>query len=88
MRIPPLAILTAAAVLTATPLRAQTYDPSYPVCLDGYAGEGGNPDCRFTTLAQCNQSSAGNGGGCITNPYFKGAQAPAAPRRGRERRAR
>ena len=41
MRMPALAIfLTTATVLTATPARAQTYDPAYPVCLHVY-GRGG-----------------------------------------------
>jgi hypothetical protein len=39
MRIP-VAILTTATVLTAAPVRAQTYDPNYPVCLQTY-GIGG-----------------------------------------------
>ena len=81
------ATLAAAAVLTATPLRAQTYDPHYPFCLEGYAIEGGNIDCRFTSLAQCNQSTAGGGGQCVTNPYYAGGQAPAEPRYRRDRRA-
>jgi hypothetical protein len=37
MRIPALAILMIATVLTAAPARAQTYDPAYPannVCAD------------------------------------------------------
>jgi hypothetical protein len=80
------AIMTAATVLTAAPLRAQTYDPHYPFCLEGYAVEGGNIDCRFTLLSQCNQSTAGGGGQCITNPYFAGAQAPAGARHARDRR--
>src|ERR1700730_12161338 len=32
MRIPTLAILMIATVLTAAPARAQTFDPGYPVC--------------------------------------------------------
>ncbi len=36
MRIPALVILTIATVLTAAPVRAQTYDPAYPVCLHVY----------------------------------------------------
>jgi hypothetical protein len=40
MRIPALAILMIATVLTAAPARAQTYNPDYPVCLQvcGIAG--------------------------------------------------
>ena len=33
MRIVALAMLAAATLLAAGPARAQTYDPSYPVCL-------------------------------------------------------
>jgi hypothetical protein len=36
MRMPALAILTTATVLTAASGRAQTYDPAYPVCLHVY----------------------------------------------------
>ena len=39
MRIPALAILAIATVLTAAPARAQTYDPAYPVCLQGLRPE-------------------------------------------------
>src|SRR5450755_319896 len=46
MRIPALAILTIATVLTAAPVRAQTYDPAYPVCLHVYQW-GGVPLLRL-----------------------------------------
>ena len=51
MRIPALAILTIATV--AAPAWAQTYDPSYPVCLQSYGIDGGNIECGYTSLAQC-----------------------------------
>ena len=35
-RIPALAIVTIATVLTAAPTRAQTYNPDYPVCLHAF----------------------------------------------------
>jgi hypothetical protein len=38
MRIPTLAILIAATMLSVAPARAQTYDPAYPVCLQVYQG--------------------------------------------------
>jgi len=41
MRIPALMILTIATVATAAPVRAQKYDPAYPVCLHKY-GQGGS----------------------------------------------
>jgi uncharacterized protein DUF3551 len=79
MRIPALAILTTAAVLTATPLRAQTYDPRYPVCLQSYHIGGGRIDCRFFSIDQCNRSIPGGAGQCLTNPYFAGGPPPREP---------
>lgn len=38
MRIPTLAILAIAAVPMAAPAQAQTYDPSYPFCVQVYQG--------------------------------------------------
>jgi hypothetical protein len=78
MRIPALAILTFATVLTAAPARAQTYDPAYPVCLHVY-GRGANYyECRYTSLPQCNASASGRAAQCDINPYFAGAEEPRA----------
>ena len=33
MRIPALTVVTVAALSTAAPARAQTYDPAYPICI-------------------------------------------------------
>jgi len=83
MRIPALAILTIATVLTAEPARAQTYDPAYPVCLRVY-GRGANYyECRYTSLPQCNASASGRAAQCVINPYFASAQVPADHRRHR-----
>jgi hypothetical protein len=76
MRIPVLAILTVAAVLTAAPARAQTFDPAYPVCIQIYDSDGGRILCGFNSLAQCAASASGQSAQCITNPYFAGARAP------------
>ena len=77
MRIPALAILTIATVLTAAPARAQTYDPAYPVCLHVY-GRGANYyDCRYNSFSQCNGSASGRAAQCVINPYFASAPAPA-----------
>ena len=86
MRIPALAILTIAPILTAAPARAQTYDPDYPVCLQVYANYGGYIQCRYTSLAQCAVSASGRSARCVVNPYFAGARAPAGPRH-RQRRS-
>ena len=75
MRIPALAILTFATVLTAAPVRAQTYDPAYPVCLQVYGIGGGYIECGYTSLAQCNASASGRAAQCIINPYYAGAKA-------------
>jgi hypothetical protein len=78
MRIPALAILPFATVLTGTPAQAQTYDPAYPVCLHVYQWGGSNYyDCRYTSLPQCNASASGRPAQCVINPYFANAQGPA-----------
>ena len=86
MRIPALAVLTIAAALAATPTKAQTYDPKYPVCLQIY--QGGIADyyfeCAYTSLAQCNMSASGRSASCVINPYYKGGKTPG--RRDRQRR--
>lgn len=85
MRIPVLASLAIATVLTAAPARAQTYDPNYPVCLQTYGIDGGYIECGYTSQAQCAQSASGRAAQCITNPYFAGARAPAGQRDRRHR---
>ena len=76
MRIPALAVLTVAAVLTATPALAQTYDPKYPVCLQIYQGMTDYYfECAYTSLAQCNMSASGRSASCVINPYYKGGKA-------------
>jgi hypothetical protein len=73
MRIPALAISTLALVLTAAPARAQTYDPSYPVCMQVNNMQASYIECSFTSLAQCAQSASGRAM-CVVNPYFAGGQ--------------
>jgi len=70
MRVLACTVLTIATVLVATPARAQTYDPNFPVCLQTYANGGGYIDCSFTSLAQCAGSASGRSAQCLTNPYF------------------
>lgn len=76
MRIPVLAILMIATVLTAVPGRAQTYDPTYPVCLHVY-GPATYYECRYKSLPQCYLSASGRAAQCLTNPYFASAQVSA-----------
>jgi hypothetical protein len=87
MRIPALAILTAATILTATPIMAQTYDPKYPVCLQIYQRMADYYfECAYTSLAQCNMSASGRAAQCIVNPYYAGAKASPGRRDRRHRR--
>jgi len=77
MRIPALAILTIATVLTAAPARAQTYSPGYPVCLQVYGSEPCSFECDYTMLAQCAQSASGRAAECVINPYLARARVAA-----------
>jgi len=87
MRIPALAILTIATVLTATPSQAQTYDPKYPVCLQVFTGWNDYYfECGYTSLAQCNMSASGRSAHCVVNPYYTGRKKPPARRDRRQHR--
>jgi hypothetical protein len=76
MRLPgALAGAAALAVLVAatfgTSARAQTYDPSYPVCLQIYQGYVDYYfECRYRTMAQCMASASGRAAQCVVNPYY------------------
>jgi Protein of unknown function (DUF3551) len=76
MRILVLAILAIAAASVAEPVRAQTYDPNFPVCLQLFGRGGGYYDCRYTSLPQCNLSAWGRAAQCVINPFFANAEAP------------
>ena len=67
-----LAILALATVSLAGPAAAQTYDPSYPVCLHVY-GPITYYECRYSSLAQCAGSASGRAAQCETNPYYANA---------------
>ncbi len=87
MRIPALAIFTIAAVLTATPTMAQTYDPRYPVCLQIYQGFVSYYfECAYTSLPQCQMSASGRAAQCVVNPYYTGTRKPPRQRDRRPRR--
>ena len=58
MRILALAILAMGAASTAAPAQAQTYDPSYPVCLHVYERGSSYYECAYNTLPQCNAWAA------------------------------
>ena len=72
-------LLLSLALGLASPARAQTYDPAYPVCLHVY-GRANYYECRYTSLPQCNASASGRSAQCVINPYFASAQEPAGYR--------
>jgi len=73
MRIVTLAALAAGLVSTAAPSSAQTYDPGHPFCKK-VSAEPTYFDCRFTSMAECQQDVRGMSAECLANPYFKGAR--------------
>ena len=74
MRILASTILAIGIILAAAPAQAQTYDPSYPVCMKVYTGSlgGGGEwnDCSFTSLGQCAATASGRAATCMINPYY------------------
>ena len=83
MRILALALL-AAGTLLAGPARAQTYDPSYPVCLQVYDDFTHYYfECGYTSMPQCQASASGRYAQCVVNPYYAGPKAKGGPRKKR-----
>ena len=83
------ATATALTILAATialpaPARAQTYDPSYPVCLQIYQGIADFYfECHYRTMAQCAASASGRSAQCVVNPYYGGPNAGRSKRQKR-----
>jgi Protein of unknown function (DUF3551) len=83
------ATATALTILAATialpaPARAQTYDPSYPVCLQVYQGMVDYYfECHYQTMAQCAASASGRAAQCVVNPYYGGPKAGRSKRQKR-----
>jgi hypothetical protein len=75
MRSAALALAAAGALLASAPVCAQTYDPSYPVCMHIY-GPVGYFDCRYTSLEQCRFLAVGRAAACDANPYFAPKKLP------------
>ena len=71
------ALLAFAAISAIEPAHAQTYDPSYPVCLHVY-GRINYYECGYTSMAQCNATASGRAAQCVLNPYFAYASVPSA----------
>lgn len=85
MRMTALAMVAIGAGMMLMPAQAQTYDPSYPVCLHVY-GKVSYFECSYTSLSQCNMSASGRSAQCDINPYFAHAsEAPGSPRHKRHR---
>jgi len=63
----------AAMLSLTTPVQAQTYDPSYPVCLQIYQGMTDYYfECAYTSIPQCQMSASGRNASCVVNPYYGG----------------
>ena len=74
------------AMILAAPARAQTYDPSYPVCLQIYQSMVDYYfECRYTTMAQCAASASGRSAQCVVNPYYTGPPTKRSKRKKRPR---
>jgi uncharacterized protein DUF3551 len=71
-------IAVVAAMLAASPARAQTYDPAYPICMQLYGVAGNYISCRYTSMELCRLLASGRAAQCIVNPYF--ARVPARRR--------
>lgn len=70
------------AIASATPARAQTYDPRYPVCLQIYQGFADYYfECGYTSIPQCQMSASGRAAQCVINPYYKGPKAKRSKQR-------
>ncbi|WFU76769.1 MULTISPECIES: DUF3551 domain-containing protein [unclassified Bradyrhizobium] len=79
MRCAALALAAIGTLLVSAHARAQTYDPSYPVCMQIY-GQVGYFDCRYTSLEQCKFLAVGRSASCVVNPYFAQSKPKAARR--------
>jgi hypothetical protein len=79
-----LAVLAIGALSIADPVRAQAWDPAYPVCMR-VAGPFNYNECRFGSLAQCAAAASGRAAECMPNPYFARASGEPARRYRRHR---
>ena len=81
MRMLALVILAVGSASVAAPARAQTYDPSYPFCMQVVSVDGAYFDCSYTSMAQCAASASGRGAQCLINPFFaRGKDRPTSKR--------
>ncbi len=87
MRAPAVALLVVGAMAVPQSIRAQTYDPDYPVCLRIY-GPDNDIECRYTSMQQCALAASGRAAQCLVNPYPRAAIESGSPYGGRPRRGR
>jgi hypothetical protein len=78
-------VVLAIGTMAAGPVRAQTYDPSYPVCLHVF-GEVAYFECRYTSLPQCAITASGRSAECVVNPYAAKPYQDVSPRHHRRYR--
>lgn len=79
-----LMVIVGAMIAAApAPAPAQTFDPSYPVCMHVYSGANGGGgewyDCSFSSLPQCRATASGRSASCDLNPYYP-VNVPQRPR--------
>jgi hypothetical protein len=75
--------ILAAAIALPAPARAQTYDPSYPVCLQVYQSiVDYYYECRLPDDGAVRASASGRSAQCVVNPYYGGPNAGAASKSG------
>ena len=71
MRVLTAATVVLGALVASVPASAQTYDPSYPVCMHVYGEQlGERMDCIFSSLDHCAGSARGLPATCLINPYY------------------
>ncbi|MCP3400281.1 DUF3551 domain-containing protein [Bradyrhizobium sp. CCGB20] len=75
-----LALVAIGRLIAGASAHAQTYDPSYPVCMQIY-GPVGYFDCRYASLEQCRFLAVGRSAACVVNPYFTKQPSPRRSRR-------
>jgi hypothetical protein len=76
-----LALVAAATVFEVPSAQAQVSSGRNPWCIrDGVSGPG-TWDCSYHNRAQCEASASGAGGGCTTNPNYRGGRPTNNPRR-------
>lgn len=84
-RIPLLMLFAIGMLSVAGGVRAQTYDPDYPVCMHVYGPVGGYFSCRYASIAQCAPLAQGRSAECVVNPYYAGGPHKEPSRRPRYR---